>query len=595
MLNKLILLAITFGFLVGVKGGLIPDPVASSSRLDDDNWGAQRGCCMPGQSCWPSSEDVDALAAALGNATIHREVVWQGGDAPEPMGVPDSKTREPFYGISKNMSAVYVQPDAELYGTPENATCFSSAKTITEYCVYSLRNMPRHSWSPAFVVFPTTTEHVQMAVKFARKHNLCLNVAGASHEFNNKHSNHRSLMIRTVLLKDFKYQPNDERHQPKGTIKVGSGMVFGEILKKADANGVTVSSGYGSTVGIVGWSLGGGHGPQVPDLGLGVDNVVELEVVDAKGNVKIVNAEGKYADLFEAMRGGAGSTWGVVTSITVRAHPLPKNGYQVIYATIYRCMEVQGKKSIGEYLKEFFNIGLTLDRKWSVLSYITNVPVNSKEGQKVCPGQKSAVTHKVIILYRGDNDTDAKRVFDKYDALRNDSGFEADPSIKVYMGRKKSWIDFWLGETHDYEPISVIQAGFTLPSGLVSREQVSSQEFAKYVISRINQPGVQLQIFQDLTGNINSDQPKGTSISAGLRSGFIHMIDVTNPEGVQTFCPQSYINESQYGAKDAKERFWGKDVYDKLLATKRKYDPENMFWCDYCIGSDLPRSLQAQE
>lgn len=43
------------------------------------------------------------------------------------------------------------------------------------------------------------------------------------------------------------------------------------------------------TVGIVGWSLGGGHGPFSPQFGLGADNILEVEIITANGKVLIVN------------------------------------------------------------------------------------------------------------------------------------------------------------------------------------------------------------------------------------------------------------------------------------------------------------------
>lgn len=77
------------------------------------------------------------------------------------------------------------------------------------------------------------------------------------------------------------------------------------------------------TVGIAGWSLGGGHGPFGNLYGLGVDNVLEIELVGPNGTVMIANSTSN-PELFWAMRGGGGSTWGVVTAFTIRAHRLPE-------------------------------------------------------------------------------------------------------------------------------------------------------------------------------------------------------------------------------------------------------------------------------
>jgi len=79
-------------------------------------------------------------------------------------------------------------------------------------------------------------------------------------------------------------------------------------------------------VGVVGWSIGGGHGPMVPSKGLGVDNILEVELVNANGNITVANAL-QNSDLYWALRGGGGSTWGVITSITIKAYTVLTTGY----------------------------------------------------------------------------------------------------------------------------------------------------------------------------------------------------------------------------------------------------------------------------
>jgi hypothetical protein len=70
-----------------------------------------------------------------------------------------------------------------------------------------------------------------------------------------------------------------------------------------------------------GWALGGGHGPMSNSYGLGADNILEMEVVLPSGEIIITNSA-SYPDLFWAMRGGGGSTFGIVTRMTYKTHPL---------------------------------------------------------------------------------------------------------------------------------------------------------------------------------------------------------------------------------------------------------------------------------
>lgn len=64
-----------------------------------------------------------------------------------------------------------------------------------------------------------------------------------------------------------------------------------------------------------GYIQGGGHSPLSTIHGMGADNVLQFTVVTADG--KFITADAvTNADLFWALRGGGGSTWGVAVSVT---------------------------------------------------------------------------------------------------------------------------------------------------------------------------------------------------------------------------------------------------------------------------------------
>ena len=76
-----------------------------------------------------------------------------------------------------------------------------------------------------------------------------------------------------------------------------------------------------TSVGVVGWHIGGGFGSFSKNFGTGPANMLEAKVVTAQGEI-VVASEFQNADLFYALRGG-GFGFGVVVSLTVRTHPLP--------------------------------------------------------------------------------------------------------------------------------------------------------------------------------------------------------------------------------------------------------------------------------
>ena len=96
--------------------------------------------------------------------------------------------------------------------------------------------------------------------------------------------------------------------------------------------GVVVLGGNALTVGAAGgFALAGGHGTMSPQFGLAVDNMLEIDVVVADGTLLTTN-ECTNPDLFWALRGGGGGTFGIVTRMVHKAHEPPSNffGYSAI-------------------------------------------------------------------------------------------------------------------------------------------------------------------------------------------------------------------------------------------------------------------------
>ena len=263
-----------------------------------------------------------------------------------------------------------------MYSNTTDDGCFpEGGGEPSDFCKATTRNNPLEDWEPTFVVFALTADHVQAAVSFAVAHSLCIAVAGTGHDFLNRHSCYNGMLIRTTLLKGFEWALDDKRG-PAGTVKVGSGVTFSEISKSAAENKRMVAQGWGITVGIAGWTMGGGHGPFAGSFGLGVDNLVEAEVVTADGNLLTANAT-TNTDVWRALRGGGGSAFGVVTSMTLRAHPVPEGGITT-FRTGWGGNGCQsGIALLQKVLHHVFDFMLNVDTRWSGLVFIT--PTNSTD------------------------------------------------------------------------------------------------------------------------------------------------------------------------------------------------------------------------
>lgn len=109
-------------------------------------------------------------------------------------------------------------------------------------------------------------------------------------------------------------------------------MQGGEAYAAADAAGLAVVGGECPTVGIAGgYSQGGGHSALSSKYGLAADQVLEWEVVDGSGEVLTANRQ-ENPDLFWALSGGGGGTYGVVVSMTSKAHAdMPVSGANLTF------------------------------------------------------------------------------------------------------------------------------------------------------------------------------------------------------------------------------------------------------------------------
>jgi hypothetical protein len=106
-------------------------------------------------------------------------------------------------------------------------------------------------------------------------------------------------------------------------VRVAAGHTGIEVQAEVAKHNTVIVTGANPDVGIVGWITGGGHGQLSSTYGMGADNLLEATIVTTDGKVLVSNPC-QSAEIFFAIRGGGGGTYGVVTEVVVRAFPSPK-------------------------------------------------------------------------------------------------------------------------------------------------------------------------------------------------------------------------------------------------------------------------------
>ena len=134
------------------------------------------------------------------------------------------------------------------------------------------------------------------------------------------HTSTGAIAVWTHHLKDISLTDHRDSHYTGKAIKLGAGVQVFEAYEAANAQGLMMVGGECPTVGIAGgYTQGGGHSALSSRYGLAADQALGWEVITGDGQFVTANRE-KNSDLFWALSGGGGGTYGVVWSLTAKAH-----------------------------------------------------------------------------------------------------------------------------------------------------------------------------------------------------------------------------------------------------------------------------------
>ena len=167
---------------------------------------------------------------------------------------------------------------------------------------------------PAVIARCVDVADVIAAVNFGRENGLDIAIRCGGHNGPGLGSVDNGLMIDLSGLKGIRVD------QERGTAQVAGGSLIGDIDHATHAFGCATPGGIISTTGAGGLILGGGIGHLSRKCGLSIDNVLAADVVLADGTL-VTADENHHKDLYWAIRGGGGN-FGIVTSLTLRLHPV---------------------------------------------------------------------------------------------------------------------------------------------------------------------------------------------------------------------------------------------------------------------------------
>ncbi|KAM6485366.1 putative FAD-dependent isoamyl alcohol oxidase [Trichoderma sp. SZMC 28011] len=549
---------------------------------------------LPGDAGWPSPSAWSKL-----NATLKGQLIAT---------VPQAHVCHTLPSNSFNANAcdelqstwtqaeTYVPKPAEILNAYfQNQSCdpftpISRSCELGNYASYSIN--------------VTTAQHVAAGFDFARQNNVRLVVKTTGHDFMGKSTGKGALSLWMANLKEKTIIPSysNPNSTYKGpAIKLGSGVIAGEADEFVGANGYRVVTGECASTGPVGgYTQGGGHSLLGGAYGMAADNVLEWEVVTPQGD-HVIATPSSYSDLYWAISGGGGGTYGVVLSMTTKIYPDGK------VATGSLSFTLAGSGSAGNDETAFWQ-GVNL--------WFQSVPgfLGLKRGTV---GSENATMLSQItnssfallgITFPDQTVTQLQNTLAPYlDGLK-----ALNINYTFSTTQQPSYVQSF-NQTRGLGPLpwGVIPTTEVWASRLVP---VSFVENATAVASLVDvyRSAVQDNAFSvgcNVLGGFNAPAHPDNSVFPGWRDlavicNVLHQWDFTAPldtnlsfkrrlvsevqPAVEAVTPGTgvYLNEMDpWYEGDFKTEMYGVN-YDKLLSIKHKYDPDSLLWGLFAVGGD---------
>ena len=181
---------------------------------------------------------------------------------------------------------------------------------------------------PAVIAQCAGTADVIASVDFAREHDLLVAVKAGGHNVAGNAICDDGLVIDLSMMKSVRVDPEAQ------TVQVEPGVLLGELDHETQAFGLVTPAGLVSTTGVAGLTLGGGWGWLSRTYGLTIDNLRSVDIVTADGELRHASDD-ENEDLFWGIRGGGGN-FGIVTSFEFDCHEV---GPEVLGGPIFHPFE----------------------------------------------------------------------------------------------------------------------------------------------------------------------------------------------------------------------------------------------------------------
>lgn len=551
----------------------------------------------PGEAGWPSQAEWDSLRAQVGGNLVQPTSLY--GTCVNDVGGAECRAllpnlRNPFYiGDQAGGTQVSGWLDA---------------------------------WQPAlsaYAVAAHSTADVVAAVNFARRHNLRVAVKGGGHSYQGTSNAPDSLLIwlhpmRAITMHDAFTPQGGGEAAPAVSVEAGALWMHAYDVVSVQ-NGRYVQGGGCTTVGVAGHVSSGGYGSFSKGFGTAAGNLLEAEVVTADGRALVCNAR-RNSDLYWALKGGGGGSFGVITRVTLRTFDLPEK-FGWASGKIKANSDDAYKRLIAQFMA--FYAEHLFNPHWGEQIHLN--PRNELELSLVSQGLSAADSQALFAPFlawvaASPDDyaitdeisigaADARRWWDAdYHRTHGDSmRFDPRPDAPAH----NAW---WQGDGDQVSMFLHAYDSIWLPQSLLGADQQGKLVDALYNASRAYSLG--LHFNKGMGGGEAGARARAadTATNPGAVDAFALVIIATGGPPPYLHIPGfeadpakqqadkaaiarasaairvagddgSYVSESDYFNAEWQTAFWGAN-YPRLRSIKRRYDPDGMFIVHHGVGSE---------
>lgn len=196
----------------------------------------------------------------------------------------------------------------------------SSYTPVLHSYIRNLRFSTPKTPKPSFIVTPTHVSHIQASILCSKIHTLQVRIRSGGHDYDGLSyiSDVPFIIIDMFNLQSITVNIEDESAWVESGATLGE--VYYRIAEQSKIHGYP--AGVCPTVGVGGHLSGGGYGNMMRKHGLSVDNIIDAQIVDVNG--RVLDRESMGEDLFWAIRGGGGASFGVIVSWKIKLVRVPE-------------------------------------------------------------------------------------------------------------------------------------------------------------------------------------------------------------------------------------------------------------------------------